>query len=240
MGSFFRILLKVFQFIRLVALAFALYGWFWLPRFQNGVASGPHWLLYLYDRGIPLLFGIGVVGLLLLFLYNIVIIIIPGQSRSPLATPFRGLLLWILIITILGGLPSLAGHFFHMQEVAFANVRYHLIQRRSNYNTAEYFVYQCRDPIGLWCHRVTVTSDLPMPPPTPTPFPTPEIPEGSNIDPATLVIPDFPTVTPPARLITDTLGIELSLQVGSLRSPITSTMTITDALRAPVDAEQGP
>lgn len=238
MGSFFKILLKVFQVIRFVALGYALYGWFWLPRFQNGLASGPHWLLYLYDRGIPILFGIGVVSLILLFIYNTIIAVVPGQSPSPMAGSFRGLFWWILAIAILGGLPSLVAQFNHMQELAFADSNFHLIERRTNDNTAEYFVYQCSDPIGLWCHRVTATDDFPAAPPTPTPFPTPEIVEGEEDSAAVIEVPVFPTVTPPARLITDTMGIELSLQVGTMRMPLTSTVTITDAAAIPVNTDQ--
>jgi hypothetical protein len=238
MGSFFKILLKVFRFIRFVALGYALYGWFWLPRFQNGVASGPHWLLYLYDRGVPLLFGIGVVSLILLFVYNTFIAIIPGQKPSPMAGSFRGIFLWILFIAILGGLPSLVAQFEHMQEVSFADVNYHLIERRTGDNMSEYFVYKCSDPVGLWCQRVAVTNDFPTAPPTPTPFPTPEIVEGAEETTAVLDVPIFPTVTPAAQFITDTMGIELSLQIGTLRLPLTTTMTITDPLLLPVQGNE--
>lgn len=236
MDSFFKILLAVLQFIRLVAVGFALYGLIWLPRFQNGLANGPHWLLYLYDSGVPILLGIGAIGFVFVFLYNLIVALIPGQSPSPLSVVFRGLFLWILIVAFIGGLPSFVSAFSHMQQVGFESDTYHLIQRETNSDTVEYFVYRCADPIGLWCERVAVTNDLPAPPPTPTPVYIEPAPIEEVQDPELDVDVTYaeeeivlPTVTPPAALTANDAG-ELLFEVGEFQAVLTYTEPITSIL----------
>ena len=50
----------------------------------------------------------------------------------------------------------------------------------------------------------------------------------------------IPPSTPPARLITDTLGIELSIQVGGVRALITDTLHLEQTPTAPVAEEESP
>lgn len=232
MDSFFKILLNVFQFIRFVSLGLAVYGLVWLPRFQNGMAKGPHWLLYLYDGTIPILLGIGIVGVIVIFVYNLLIALIPGQSPAGIAGVFRGLLFWIIGIAFIGGLPSFVSQFSHIQEIAFNDDSYHLIERSTRGNTVEYFVYRCTDPIGLWCERVAVTNDLPAPPPTPEPvFVAPpaveeEGGEASDIEVVTDTEIVMPTPTPPAALSANDEG-ELLFEVGQFQTVLTYTEPIT-------------
>ena len=227
MAKFFAVLLSTFNIFRWSAVVLALYGWLWLPSFQNGTVGGPYWMLSLYDRVVPILLGIGVVGFGLVWLYQALFGLV-GAKPAVASHAFRGTFFWLMVIVAIGGLPSFLGQYRYLQQTDFADTHYHLIQR-DNGTVANYFVFQCADPAGLWCHRVALSPNVPSPPPTPTPMPEPTavIPSVGSL-PLPTPTP-FPTVTPPAKLITDTMGIELSIQIGNFRAPITHTQPITTA-----------
>lgn len=225
MGNVLSLLLKVVSFFRWAAVMLALYAWIWLPNFQRGAVGGPYWLLPLYDRAIPLMLGTGVVGFAIVWFYRLLAGMFMGGKPAAISNAFHSGLIWLVGLSLFAGVPSFLAQYNYLQAVAFNNDNYHLLQR-ANGSVANYMVFECADPIGFWCHQVLISPDVAPPPATPTPLP--EVTAVVNNEIVVITPFPVPTITPPAQLITDTLGVELSLQIGNARAVVTNTMTADD------------
>lgn len=229
MERFLSILTTFLRVVLVAVIIFVVMGFFWIPKLESGAYSGPFWLIDLYDEGIEFIFWVSCAGLVLILLVRSVMVIWPGASPSNTSLLLRNIVLWIIGVSAIGAAPYSFAQYDYLQQYTFDDVSYHLMQRQTS-NTAAYYVFACTDPMGIWCRQTIGSPPLPAPPPTPTPL-SPVTAVDENGDEVIIATPPaVPTVTPPARFVTDTLGIELSIQIGSLRAPITHSQTITEAL----------
>lgn len=203
----------------IVGLFMGVFGWFWLPNMLNGNLPGPYALLVWYIISIPVVIGISLMFLVILSLYRFVILLVMRGSEDDASLLLRNKMLSLLVITIIGGFPGYIGNFDTLQEEAFGGRYYQLLMQHTP-NYASYSVFNCFEPIGVWCQSEMQTPRLTPPEPTPTPMSDFVIVIDNN--PINLRPPNLPTVTPPAELLLDTTEVGLLLKVGTEYAVVTT------------------
>lgn len=215
----FTIVVRILNGLIVIGILMGVFGWFWLPNMLNGTIPGPYWLLVWYVLSIPIVVGISFVFLIFLFLYRFVLRLIMRGEGDGASLDLRNGMVRLLVVALVAGFPGYIGEFEALQRTEFGDRYYQLLmQRTSSY--ASYSVFNCVEPLGLWCESEIQTPRLAPPNPTPTPFPEYVLVIDEN--PITIKPPTLPTVTPPAELITDTTGIGLMLKVGPDYAVITT------------------
>ena len=230
MSQLFSILLAMMQIARVVIVAFGLYAYLIRPRFLDGMVSAPYWFLRFYNWGAPQIFYFTIFFIAVLWPITFILGLF-GIGLPDGVKPLKRILLINSGLALLATFPVLAVDFHHMEMEPLADDNFYLMRQQSG-GAAWYIVFECDDPAGFSCNNLLWTEQLPAPAPTAVPLSEETIEVNGQV--ITIAPPFIPTATPPAELVVDTTGSEISLRVGNLRLPITNTLTITDAV-PPID-----
>ncbi len=214
-----RFMSLILNALLIIGLFMGVFGWFWLPNMLNGNWPGPYALLVWYIISIPLVIGISLIFLVMISLYRFVILLVMQGKGDATSLLLRNKILSLLIVSIIGGFPSYIGNFDTLQKEAFGGRHYQLLMQHTP-NYASFSVFNCFEPIGVWCQNEIQTPRLTPPYPTPTPMSNFVIVIDNN--PINLRPPALPTVTPPAELLLDTTGVGLLLKVGAEYAVVTT------------------
>jgi len=231
MSQLFSILLAMMQIGRVVIIAFGVYAYFLRPRFLDGLVAAPYWVLRFYNWGAPQLFYFTIIFILVLwplvFFGRLLGLKMPDE-----VAPLKRILLFNLGLGLVAALPVLAVEFNHMEMEPLADDNFYLMRQEVG-GTALYTVFECDDPAGFYCRNLLWTEPLPVPLPTAVPLSEETIEVNGQV--ITIAPPFIPTATPPAELIVDTTGSEISLKIGNSRLPITTTVTTAEATPEPTE-----
>lgn len=211
MSSLLNILLRVFQFLEVVAVALGLYGWFAMSPFLEGEITAPYWLVSLYDQAMPLLMGTAATGIVVSWGYKFLIGLFGQKPLDIVGTLTTAL--WTLIgLSLVGSVPVLTSSYTHLQQYPFGTGTYQLFMH-TNTRSTSYVVVECSDPAGIWCQQITTVGPFNPPPPTPLPLEN----DVAVIQGQRVIIPPpvLPTSTPPAELVADTTEQHLGLKIGT-------------------------
>lgn len=215
----FNISLRILNIFIVIGIFMGVFGWFWMPNMLSGNMPGPYWLLMWYVVSIPIIIGIAFVFLAFIFLYRFILRIVLRGGEDAATLALRNGMVRLLVVALVAGFPGYIGNFEALQQESFGGRYYQLLMQHTN-SYASYSVFNCFEPVGMWCESELQTPR--MSPPNPTPTPIPDFTLVIDNNPIVVRPPNLPTVTPPAELITDTMGIGLILKVGTDYAVITT------------------
>ncbi len=230
----FKLVTRLLNGVIVIGIFMGVFGWVWLPNMLNGTLPGPYSLLIWYVISIPIIIGIALAFLFFLFIYRFVLRLMLRGGEDATSLTLRNGMARLLIVTIVAGFPGYMGNFEAMQQEPFGGRYYQLLMQHNN-SHASFSVFNCFEPLGVWCRSELQTPRLAPPLPTPTPLSDVQV----VVNDRTIVIrpPLLPTPTPPAELLLDTTGVGLLLRVGAEYAVVTTiepTPTVDPLLLTPL------